>query len=185
MKKILIKNLLAIALITCYINSRSQVTTGKQSLTVLNIDSKNVATDPNTMGNMVRIELEKLDTFAVMDRYDVQYLIEKNKINISSCYGQTCLTEIGTIIGSDKMFGGTIEQMGKSIMVAYRLINVKEKKIEKTYVHEFLFLPEEIQNIVKLSVADMFGRPVDKVLMDKLSKPFAFDNSNNNPNKDR
>ncbi|MBA3663879.1 MAG: hypothetical protein H0W61_06685 [Bacteroidetes bacterium] len=184
MKTSTLKKLLSVCLMTSsfFVNSQNK---NKQSLTVLNIDSKNVTADANTMGNMIRIELEKLDSFAVMDRYDVAYMIEKNKINVTNCYGQTCLTEIGAIIGSDKMFGGTVEQMGKSIMVTYRLINVKEKRIEKTYVHEFLYLPEEIQNIVKLSVADMFGRSVDKALMDKLSKPFEFDNSNNNPNEDR
>ncbi|MCC6372251.1 MAG: hypothetical protein IT236_14705 [Bacteroidia bacterium] len=157
----------------------------KQSLTVLNIDAKSVNTDPTTLGNMVRIELEKLDTFDVMDRYDVAYLVEKNKLTIVNCYGKTCLSEIGQTINSEKMFSGTVEQMGKTIMVSYRLINVKQKKIEKTYVHEFLYLPEEIQNIVKLSIADMFGRKFDKGLMDKLSKRYDFDNSINNPTKER
>ena len=157
----------------------------KESLTVLNIDAKGVNTDPATMGNMVRIELEKLDSFDVMDRYDVQYLVEKNKLSIANCYGKTCLTEIGEIIHSDKMFSGTVEQMGKVIVVSYRFINTKEKKIERTYVHEFLNIPEEIQNIVKLSVADMFGKKIDKLLMDKLSKRYEFDNSNNNPNQER
>jgi len=157
----------------------------KESLTVLNIDTKGVNTEPNVMGNMVRIELEKLDTFDVMDRYDVAYLVEKNKLVIANCYGKTCLTEVGQTIHSEKMFSGTIEQLGKTIMVSYRLINVEQKKIEKTYVHEFLYLPEEIQNIVKVSVADMFGRKYDKNLMDKLSRRYEFDNSLNNPNKER
>jgi hypothetical protein len=157
----------------------------KPSITVLNIDARGVNVQPVSMGNMVRMELEKLDVFAVKDRYDVTYLMEKNKIDISNCYGQTCLIEIGSIINSDKMFGGTVEQMGKSIVVTYRLIDVKEKNTEKTYVHEFLFLPEEIQNMIKLSVAEMFGRNYDQVLMDKLSKKFEFDNSNNNPNEER
>jgi hypothetical protein len=182
--KTTIKKIAAICLVSLSLYTNAQ-TTRKSSLTVLNVDSKNVNTDASTMGNMVRIELEKLDTFAVMDRYDVQYMMEKNKINVANCYGVTCLTEVGQIIGSDKMFGGTVEQMGKTIVVTYRLIDVKEKRIEKTYVHEFLYLPEEIQNIIKLSVAEMFGRTYDKVLMDKLSKKYEFDNSNNNPNQER
>ncbi|MDX2174637.1 MAG: hypothetical protein SFY56_16145 [Bacteroidota bacterium] len=178
-----LKTLATSCLIALALNINAQ--TKKQSLTVLNIDAKSVNTDPVTMGNMVRIELEKLDTFDVMDRYDVAYLIEKNKISILNCYGKTCLTEIGETVNSDKMFSGTVEQMGKTIMVSYRLINVKEKKIEKTYVHEFLNLPEEIQNMIKLSVADMFNKKIDKNLMDKLSKKYEFDNSNNNPTEER
>ncbi|MCE3228277.1 MAG: hypothetical protein K0S32_2828 [Bacteroidetes bacterium] len=179
------KSIATLSLISMGLMLNAQSVVKKQNLTVLNIDAKNVGADAVTMGNMVRIELEKLDTFAVMDRYDVQYLVEKNKISVANCYGQTCLTEVGQIIGAEKMFGGTIEQMGKTIMVTYRLIDVKEKRIEKTYVHEFLNLPEEIQNIVKLSIAEMFGRKYDNALMDKLSKKYEFDNSNNNPNQER
>src|ERR1043166_4363681 len=69
--------------------------TAKPSVTVLNIDTKGLNIDPVQMGNMVRIELEKLDTFEVMDRYDVSYVVEKNKLNISNCYGKICLLEVG------------------------------------------------------------------------------------------
>lgn len=180
-----IKTKVVACLLMAGISCFAQNSDKKESLTVLNIDAKGVNTDPATMGNMVRIELEKLDSFDVMDRYDVQYLVEKNKLSIANCYGKTCLTEIGEIIHSDKMFSGTVEQMGKVIVVSYRFINTKEKKIERTYVHEFLNIPEEIQNIVKLSVADMFGKKIDRLLMDKLSKRYEFDNSNNNPNQER
>ena len=54
----------------------------RPSVTVLNIDTKGLMLDPVQMGNMVRLELEKLDTFEVMDRYDVSYVVEKNKLNI-------------------------------------------------------------------------------------------------------
>ena len=180
-----IKKLSASFLVLVSLGYTAQNNKTRESLTVLNIDARSVNTEPNVMGNMVRIELEKLDTFDVMDRYDVAYLIEKNKLSIANCYGKTCLSEIGSTINSDKMFSGTIEVLGKTIMVSYRLINVKQKKIEKTYVHEFLYLPEEIQNIVKVSVLEMFGRKYEKGLMEKLSKHFDFDNSINNPNKDR
>jgi hypothetical protein len=179
------KNITTVCILSLWLGATAQKTEQKESLTVLNIDAKGVNTDPGTMGNMVRLELEKLDSFDVMDRYDVQYLIEKNKLSILNCYGKTCLTEIGEIIKSDKMLSGTVEQMGKVIIVSYRIINTKEKKIEKTYVHEFLNIPEEIQNIIKLSVADMFGKKMDKLLMDKLSKRYEFDNTTNNPNQER
>ncbi len=158
---------------------------GKQSLCVISIDSKGLALDPLVMGNMVRTELEKLDTFDVRDKYDVQQFMEQNKIAMTSCYGKTCLTEVGLQLKSDKMFTGAIEQQGKSIVVNYRIIDVKRSYVEKTYVHEFLNIPEEIQNMVKLSVCDMLNHPYDKNLLNKLSKRFEFDNSTNNPQIDR
>lgn len=177
------KTIITIALVILSFIAQAQKV--KQSLTVLNIDSKGVNMDPATMGNMVRMELEKLDSFDVMDRYDVTYMVEKNKLSIGNCYGKICLVEIGNIITSDKMFTGTVEQFGKSIVVTFRIIDVKKNSIEKSYVREYLNLPEEIQSMIKVSINEMFGKPNEQNIVDKLTKQFEFDNTTNNPDVDR
>ncbi len=154
----------------------------RPSVTVLNIDTKGLGMDPVQMGNMVRIELEKLDTFEVMDRYDVSYVVEKNKLNISNCYGKICLVEIGTIIQSDKMFTGSAELLGETIVVTFRLIDVKTGTIEKTQVNEFLNLPKEMQSMVKISIRTLFGLPNAEPLVTYLTKKNNFESSTNNPN---
>lgn len=141
--------------------------------------------DPVVMGNMVRMQLEKLDTFDVMDRYDVSYLVEKNKLMIDNCYGKTCLSEIGSIIDSDKMFSGTVEQFGKSIIITFRFIDVKNKSIVKSNVQEYLNIPDELRTMVTISINQLFGKTNDPQLVAKLTKPFAFDNATNNPDVDR
>ena len=40
----------------------------KPTLGVLNIDSKGLQMDPEQLGNLVRLELDKLDLFEVMDQ---------------------------------------------------------------------------------------------------------------------
>lgn len=155
--------------------------TKKENLALINIDSKNMAIDPQTMGSMVRLEIEKLDMYDVKDKYDIQYFMDQNQISMANCYGKTCLTEVGLLLKADKMFTGSVEHIGKTIVITYRILDVKLNSFEKTYVHEFLYLPEELQNMVKLSIAQMFGLSFDKTLMDKLTKPFEFDNTNNNP----
>ena len=62
----------------------------KLKAVVLNIDTKGLNFDVEQMGNMVRLELSKLDTFEVMDKYDVAYMIEKNNIKVTNCYGKIC-----------------------------------------------------------------------------------------------
>lgn len=178
------KNILALCLIAgCIFSGTSQ--TIKESLAVLNIDSKSIGTDPQIMGNMVRQQIEKLNVFDVKDKYDIQYFMEQNKISMSNCYGKTCLTEVGLLLKVDKMFTGSAEHLGKTIVITFRLMDVKTGSFEKTYVHEFLYIPEEIQNMVKLSVSEMFVMPFDRNLMNKLSRPYDFDNTNNNPEVQR
>lgn len=156
---------------------------GRASISVLNIDTKGLGLDPVQMGNMVRIELEKLDTFQVMDRYDVSYVVEKNKLNISNCYGKICLVEIGKTINSDKMFTGSIELIGENIIATFRLIDVKSATIEKTQVNEFLNLPKELQSMVQISINQMFGKLNEQPLLDYVTRKNNFESSVNNHDK--
>lgn len=157
----------------------------KSTLTILSIDINGLKSDPQQMGNLVRTELEKLDTFEVMDRYDVAYMVEKNKLSINNCFGKLCLTEIGETIHSDKMLSGSIELYPKSIIYTLRLIDVKTKSIEKTTVLEFLNLPEELQAFTNVTVRTMFNKSIDKNVLIKLTQRNGFDNATNNPQKDR
>jgi hypothetical protein len=165
------------------INAQNNEAAKKTSATVLNVDSKGISYDEKQMGNLLRIELEKLDTFQVMDRYDVSYVVEKNQLKIDNCYGKICLTEIGKTIQSDKMLTGTIEQFGEVYMVTLRLIDVKTERIEKIQVNEYLKLPDELQLMVRLSLLQLFDRPFDKELLKTISKKNNYENSLNNHNK--
>ena len=157
----------------------------KSTLTILSIDINGLKSEPQQMGNLVRTELEKLDTFEVMDRYDVAYMVDKNKLTINNCYGKLCLTEIGETIHADKMLSGSIELYPKSIIYTLRLIDVKTKSIEKTTVMEFLNLPEELQAFTNVIVRTMYNKSVDQNLLAKLTQRNGFDNALNNPKKDR
>lgn len=184
--KTIIKTVIAccfpVASVFCQAQTNNSV---KPTLTILSIDVKGMNTDPLQIGNLVRTELEKLDTFEVMDRYDVAYMVESKKLSISNCYGKLCLIEIGSVINSDKMLTGSIEQYPKSIIYTLRLIDVKTKSIEKTYVAEFLNIPDELQAMTTVTVKKMFGRVVDDNLWNKLTKRNGFDSEINNPQQDR
>ena len=85
--KSLFKPLMVAAATVLCVNANAQnslVKKQKPSLTILSIDIAGFKTDPQQMGNLVRTELEKLDTFEVMDRYDVAYMVEKNKLSINN-----------------------------------------------------------------------------------------------------
>lgn len=164
-------------------NAQNQKT--KRSITVLNVDTKGVQLDPAQMGNLVRIELEKLDTFQVMDRYDVTYVVEKNQLNINNCYGKLCLVEIGNVIKSEKMFSGSVELYGETIIITMRQVDVASASIEKTEVMEFLNLQNELQNMLGITIRKMYGRPNDEVMLTRLTKKFHYESLTNNPTEER
>ena len=149
--------------------------TTKAKVVVLNFDSKIPNYEPSAMGNLVRIELEKLDTFDVMDRYDVTYLVEKNELKINNCYGKICLVELGKSLGVDKMLTGSVEIFGPAIVYTMRLIDVKTEKIELTQVTEFLNQQNEIQTMTAVMLRQLFDRQVDPNVISQLTKPDSYD----------
>jgi TolB-like protein len=157
----------------------------RPTITVLNIETKGVPLDAQQMGNLVRIELEKLDTFDVTDRYDVVSLVEKNQLNIANCYGKSCLVEVGKVLQSDYMLTGSVELYAQTIITTLRLINIKDETVERTLVKEYLNLPLELQGMTAISVQKMFGRKYDEELHTRLTKKYDFENSINNPDKAR
>jgi TolB-like protein len=179
------KNLFRFLLLTltCITNIVQAQTPKRPTITVLNIDSKGIPMDAQQLGNLSRIELEKLDTFDVTDRYDVIYLVEKNQLNIANCYGKLCLVEVGKTINTEYMFTGNVELYGNTIIVTIRLINIKTESVEKTVVNEFLNLPLEVQSMLAISIQKMFGEPVNEDLQSRLTKKFDYENAINNPNK--
>jgi hypothetical protein len=146
----------------------------KEKVVVLNIDTKGMSYDPVQMGNLVRVELEKLDTFDVMDRYDVQYLVDKNELKINNCYGKICLVELGKSLGADKMLTGSVEQFGDVIIYTLRFIDVKTESIEKTQVTEFLNQPSELQTMTAVMLRQLFNKPIEDNVVSQLIKPDAY-----------
>ena len=142
---------------------------------VLHIDTKSIVYDPAQMGNLVRVELEKLDSFEVMDRYEMNYLIAKNELKIPECYNKTCLVEVGKTLGADKMLTGSLDRIGPVIIYTLRFIDVKSASIERTQVTEFLNNVEEIQTMTAVMIRALFDRPVDANVISQLTKPDSYD----------
>jgi hypothetical protein len=151
------------------------------SLAVLGIGVRGIQAEASSVANMTRFEVEKVNGYVVLDKNEVNQVLVNRSITMDNCTGKACLAEVGRILGVEKMFTGSIEDLGKTIVFTYRLLDTRTGEFEKTYAHEFLNLPEELRNMTRLAIAEMFGLPYDANLMNKLSKPFELDNSNNNP----
>ena len=181
------KNLIiGIFLLLCYSNYAQVLQSEKkQTLTVLNIDTKGVALDQEQMGNLVRLEVDKLKLYEVMDKYDVAYMIDKHQLKIDNCYGKICLVEVGNIIESDKMLSGSVELYGETVIVSMRLIDVATETTERTHVSEYLNLPKEMQPMINVTIRKMLDLEVNLDMEARLTKKFNYESATNNPDADR
>lgn len=159
----------------------SQTKNLRESLAVLHIDAPGFTLTPEQMGNLTRVELSKLNMFDVIDRYDIQYLLEQNNINPENCYGKMCLIEAGKKLNSDKMFTGSVEVLGEKIAITFRLLDVGTGQVEITQVMEFLNLRKQVQTMIGLTIQKMFDKKVDENLLNKLTKQFDYESAVNVP----
>ena len=157
----------------------------KPTCIVLNMDAVGLDMDSKQMGNLLRLELDKLDRYEVVDRYDVAYLIEKNDLKIDNCFGKICLLEIGKKLEVQYMITGSAERIGETIVMTIRLINVEAETIEKIQVIEYKNLQREIQAMVTINLSKLFGLETDANLERYLTKKHDYENAINNPNIDQ
>jgi TolB-like protein len=163
----------------------SEAQSDKKKVAVLNIDTKGLNYEPSSMGNLVRLELEKLNLFEVVDRYDVEYLVKKNGLDINGCFGKICLVEMGKHLRVDKMFSGSVEMIGEKIIIQFRMIDVHSESIEGSQVKEFLNLPKNLQEMISMTLNEMYQRPINKEIERELTALNDFDNYRNNPGRYR
>jgi hypothetical protein len=148
---------------------------------VLHADVQGLYETPEQAGNMLRMELEKLETMEVIDKYDVFYLLKQSGIEVKGCYGKLCLIEAGKAVKAEKMLMGGIERYGNSIMVTLRLFDVEKGNMEKSVVREYLYLPEQVQLMLRIAVREMFGFKNEDFIVQQLTKKETQETFLNNP----
>ncbi len=163
-----LKILLAVILAWFYIMAGTSNGQTLKTVAVLNIDTKDLELDPVSMGNLVRLELEKTKVYSVMDKYEAAFIIEKEGLNVNNCYGKSCLLEIAKSLEVDKLLTGYAERFGDKIIINLRLIDVKSTLLEKSDVTEYQNIPEEIQIMVEISVKKLLGLDIDPNLVNLL-----------------
>jgi len=141
----------------------------KQSIAVINIDAQGIEIDMPLMTSLVTLELERLNIYEVIDKYDVANHMKKNDIPINQAYGKTDLIRIGKLIDIDKVLSGSVEKFGSKLVIVFRLIDIESKKIEKVDVMEYLDQEEDIQVMVRISLHNIFNISNDKNTVDMLS----------------
>jgi hypothetical protein len=140
----------------------------KPTIAVTGIDCRSLRSlDSETVAYMVRLELEKTGAYTVMDRYEVNEIVAKNKLDLSGCYAKSCLVETGRILGVSKMLSGSVELLGAKLVITLRLIDVQTASIEKTVATEYLNLPE-LQKMIRISVQRIVGIEPDVTIVNQL-----------------
>ena len=140
----------------------------RKRFAVVSMDTKGVVYDNEAMTSLVHLELEKINQFEVLDKYDVSDILKSNEIEINSCLGKSCQVRVGKLLNADKMISGSIEKFGQKVIVVLRLIDVQTEAIEKTDVMEYINQLDDIQIMIQLSLNNLLGLNSDPKMKELL-----------------
>jgi hypothetical protein len=157
----------------------------QQKLVVLNIHTENLSVLPEQMGNIVRLEVDKLNKYEVMDKFDLDYIAKQKEISLTECYGKTCMVEKGLSLGADLMLGGDISSFGDIITVNLKLVKVDSSLVLTSYIKEFNAPSTQLKAIIELSIRELFGEEVNQEQLSQLTNKPLFDNSFTEPFAER
>jgi hypothetical protein len=166
MKRIPLQKLLVlVAFLTFQGNAFAQT---KTKIAILGIDAKGIVNTKDELNSLVRVELEKLKKYEIIDRYDQNEVLVKNKINVDECLGMTCQINAGKLLNCDKTLSGSVQRIAEKIIVSFSLYDIKTEQFEKTQLVEFINLQTEIQQMVRITLQKLHDIPTDKQIEDQL-----------------
>jgi len=153
----------------------------KPSIAVIDVDVRGHKMNGAQAIQFAINELMRIDQFEVMDRYDIEYLSKRDTLSLTGCFSKICLKEVGMKLKVDKMFTGSISQLGDNLNITLRVLDVKSGVFELVKIKEFLIIPGSELQMMRICLNEMFNMPNDQDMVDKLTQKTEFDNTINNP----
>ncbi len=138
------------------------------TVAVLGVESNGVSNDAAAVSYMIRLEIEKLNIYYIMDKYDVADVAVQNNIDVANCFGKNCVTAAGKSLEVDKVISGGVERFGEKIIISLKLYDVKSGTMEQQSAMEYLNLQDQIQRMIRISVKKLLNINPDPSVMNLL-----------------
>jgi hypothetical protein len=111
-----------------------------------------------TLSNIVREELLKSDIYFVVDRNNMESLLQEQGLQSSGvCSDLACIVQVGKILGVQKMVGGSIGKLGSKFILQLQTIDVESSKIERMEKEEYSGTLEALDGVIRSVAARLAG----------------------------
>jgi TolB-like protein len=139
-----------------------------QSAAVVSVYTQSAKISPEMAESVLRLEMTKTEKFNVIDKLDMIETLEENEIDLTNCFGKKCLLRVGKSAEVDKVITGSIENLGKKIVVTVKILDIATESYDKVAIEEFISLDSEIQSMVKIVVNKALGIENNQEILNTL-----------------
>jgi hypothetical protein len=111
-----------------------------------------------TITNVFRSALIETDKYAVLERSDMQSILEEQAFALSGvCNSAECAVEIGQLLSAEKIILGDIGKIGQAYSINLRLVDVSTGKIDKSLDERFEGSAEDLIDLFKVMAQKFAG----------------------------
>lgn len=136
----------------------------KTTTAVLTFQSKGGVTsnEASTLTDRLRTELVRLGTYTVLERGQMDEILEEQGFSISGCTSSECAIEAGRLLGVQTMIAGDVGKVGNVLTIDVRMFDVASGKILKAIQEDHKGDVSGLLAVMKVIARKAAGLKVEK-----------------------
>lgn len=141
----------------------------KLAIGILGLDAKGgvTAMEASTLADRLRTELVNLNVYNVLERGQMNSILEEQGFNLGGCVSSECAIEAGRLLGVRLMVAGDVGKIGDVITMDIRMFDVTTGKIVKAPQHDYRGEVSGLLGLIKTIARQLAGLESDKATVKK------------------
>tara|TARA_Y100001935_G_scaffold80091_1_gene66969 strand:- start:93 stop:716 length:624 start_codon:yes stop_codon:yes gene_type:complete len=119
----------------------------------------------------LRLELHQTKSFILVERIQINELLNEKNYDRMDCNTSDCAVEIGKLVGIKKVITGSFNVVADTCLIAGQLINVETKEPEVSVERTFIGELEDINPYIQIMAWEFAGLDAPKDIFEIVQKP--------------
>ena len=119
----------------------------------------------------LRLELHQTKSFILVERIQINELLNEKNYDRMDCNTSDCAVEIGKLVGIKKVITGSFNVVADTCLIAGQLINVETKEPEVSVERTFIGELEDINPYIQIMAWEFAGLDAPKDILEVVEKP--------------
>jgi len=136
----------------------------KMRIAVIDLKPNNV---PQTVSaaasNLIRADLVDTKMFIVVERDQMNQIFNEQSLQMTGCTDNACVVQIGKLLSANKILVGEISQIGKTVIITVRIVDVEKGVAEFSATERAKSMDnidEAVNNLVKRLIDTIGGKRI-------------------------
>lgn len=119
----------------------------------------------------LRLELHQTKSFILVEKIQLNELLNDKKYDRMDCNSSDCAVEIGKLVGIKKVITGSFNVVADTCIISGQLIDVETKEPEKSVERTFIGKLEDMNPYLQIMAWEFAGLDAPKDILKVVEKP--------------